>query len=131
MSSYSGLYNNEYGENYSLLGDDAKIGNGRTALARVFAGRLYGRAALRELINTLVSGNVGDTATTGHKRVKAERDLNMNVQGGKRSVETFTAINRATDADDVTNIDDALNLSPAPNYVGDKAGNGGGNKLGW
>lgn len=131
MSSYSGLWNNEYGENYSLLGDAANTGNGRTALARVFAGRLYGRAALRELIATLVSGNVGDTAATGHKRVKAERDLEANVQGGKRDVETFLAINRATDADDVIDIDNALNLSPAPSYVGDKSGNGGGNKLGW
>lgn len=131
MSSYSGLWNNEYGENYSLLGDDANIGNRRTALARVFAGRLYGRAAMRELINTLVSGDVGDTATTGHKRVKAERDLEDNVQGGARSIETHYAVNRATTADDVSDIDDALNLSPAPNYVGDKSGNGGGNKLGW
>lgn len=131
MSSYSGLWNNEYGETYSLLGDAANTGNGRTALARVFAGRLYGRAALRELIATLVSGSVGDTATTGHKRVKAERDLEANVQGGKRDIETYLAINRATDADDVLSIDNALNLSPAPSYVGDKSGNGGGNKLGW
>lgn len=131
MDGYSGLWNNEYGENYSLLGSAAQTGNGKTALARLFAGRTYGRAALRELLNTLISGDAGDTAAAGHKRVQSERDLEANVLGGKRTIETFMSINRATTADDVTELDAALNLSPAPNYVGDKSGNGGGSKLGW
>lgn len=130
MSGYSGLWNNEYGEDHALLGA-GRTGNNETALARVFAGRTYGKAATRELVSTLVSGAVGDTATTGHKRVQAERDLEANVLGGKRTIETFIAVNRVTTADDVTDIDNALNLSPAPNYVGDSSGNGGGSKLGW
>lgn len=131
MPSYSGLWNNEYGEDHSLLGSTANIGNTRTALSRVFAGRLYGRGALREVLSTLVSGDVGDAAATGHKRVQAERNLEDNVQGGARTIETHYAVNRNTTAADVTELDAALNQSPAPNYVGDSAGNGGGGKLGW
>lgn len=131
MTSYSGLWNNEYGENYSQLGDDANIGNGHTALARVFAGRTYGRAAIRALLSSLVDGAVGDNATATHKRVAAERDLEANVLGGKRTIETFTSINRNTTADDEDKLLDALDLTGAPTYPVDKAGNGGGSKLGW
>ena len=131
MTSYSGLWNNEYGEDYSLLGSNDRIGNTRTALARVFAQRLYSRAAVREVLSALIGSAPGDEATSGHKRVKAERNLEANVLGGKRTIETFIGVSRDTTADDVTELDAALNLSPAPNYVGDKSGNGGGTKRGW
>lgn len=131
MASYSGLWNNEYGENYSPLGSDVNIGNGRTALSRVFANRLYSRGALRELLSELLGAAAGETAVSSHKRVKAERDLEANVLGGKRTIETFIGVNRPTTADDVVLFDEALHLSSAPNYVGDSSGNGGGGKLGW
>ena len=128
---YSGLWNNEYGENYALLGDAAKIGNAHTSLARVFAGRLYGRAGVRALLKSLVDGAVGDNAAATHKRVKAERDLNLNIQGGARTIETETTINRNTTSADENLLLRALELSPAPTYPTDASGNGGGNKLGW
>lgn len=131
MATYSGLWNNEYGDNYSLLGSDVNIGNGHTALSRVFANRLYSRGALRELLSELLGASVGATAVSSHKRVKAERDLEANVLGGKRTIETFIGVNRPTTADDVTLFDKALHLSSAPSYVGDRSGNGGGGKLGW
>jgi hypothetical protein len=131
MASYSGLWNNEYGEAYSALGQDANIGNAHTAFSRLFAGRTYGRASLRAVLKSLVDGAVGDNATATHKRVKAERDLEANVQGGARTIETFTSINRNTTATDEAQLLRALELSPAPAYPVDRSGNGGGNKLGW
>lgn len=131
MPSYSGLWNNEYGENYSLLGSANRADNTRTALARVFAQRLYSRAVVREVLAALIGAAPGQNATSSHKRVQAERDLEANVQGGARTIETFVGINRNTDAADVTYVEAALNQSPAPVYVGDSSGNGGGSKLGW
>lgn len=129
MTSYSGLWNNEYGQNYSLLSN--RIGNTHTALARVFANRLYGRATVRGVLASLINGAVGDAAYEAHKRVTAERDLHSNVQGGVRAIETFVAIDRNTSVDDQTDALDALDLSPQPTYPVDRSGNGGGNKLGW
>ncbi len=130
MASYSGLWNNEYGEDHSLLTNTT--GNADTILAKAFGNRLYGRAQVRALLVSLINGAVGANATATHKRVKAERDLEANVQGGKRVIETFTSVNRNTVQADADNLVAALNQKNAPNpYPVDKSGNGGGNKLGW
>jgi len=130
MVSYSGLWDNEYGEPHSLLTNTT--GNADTVLAKHFANRIYDRAKVRELLVTLIAGAVGDTASTSHLRVQAERDLEANVQGGKRTIETFTEINRATTTADANNLVAALEQKNRPNpYPVDKSGNGGGNKLGW
>lgn len=129
--SYSGLWNNEYGENYSLLSGDVRIGNNATALSRVFANRIYSRGVDRELLHALIGAAAGGSAVSTHKRVKSERDLEANVLGGKRTIETFTGVNRVTTSDDVDHFKDAIRLSSSPTYPTDKAGNGGGNKLGW
>lgn len=131
MPSFSGLWNNEYGENYTPLNTNANTGNAYRMLGREFAQRLYGRASTRALIASLVDGVVGDNATATHKRVKAERDLENNVQGGVRTIETHTAINRNTVAADENRILAALALKTSPTYPVDKAGVGGGSKLGW
>lgn len=131
MTNYSGLWNNEYGENYSPLAQSVAKGNDNTALSKVFANRLYGRAKFRAIIKSLVDGAVGDNATATHKRVQAERDLEANVLGGKRDIETFTAINRNTTSADESEVLAALEQSTKPAYPSDKAGNGGGSKLGW
>lgn len=129
MTTYSGLWNNEYGEAYALLSN--RVGNTHTALARVFASRIYGRATVRGIIKSLIDGAVGDPAYEAHKRVRAERDLNGNVLGGDRAIETFIAVNRNTTSDDETKALAALTLSPKPSYPTDRSGNGGGSKLGW
>lgn len=131
MTSYSGLWNNEFGENYSALSDSERVGNTKTALARVFAQRLYGRSSVRELLYALIGSAAGGNAAATHKRVKAESDVNSNVLGGSRTIETHSAVDRVTTADDVTDLKAALHLSPAPSYPTDKSGNGGGSKLGW
>lgn len=131
MASFSGLWDNEYGENYAPLSETVHIGNGLTGLARLFAGRIYGRSVLRELIDTLVAGSVGDPAAASHKRVRAERDLEANVQGGDRVIENFASIARNTTLADQSAILRGLNLSSAPSYPRDRSGNGGGSKLGW
>lgn len=130
--SYSGLWNNEYGEDHALLASTVKIGNAQTALGKLFANRLYGRAAVRELLHTLIGATAGGTAAMTHKRVRAERDLEANVLGGARTIETYTSINRATTAGDVTALKNAVELpSRVTSYPADAAGNGGGGKLGW
>ena len=131
MPSFSGLWNNEYGQNYSQLSSAENVGNAHVALSRVLARRLYGRASVRAILVSLVDGAVGDNATATHKRIKAERDLTANVLGGKRTIETFTSINRATTAADEAKLLNTLQLTSAPTYPVDKAGVGGGGKLGW
>lgn len=131
MTNYSGLWNREYGEDHALLGDRAKT-NAHTALNRVFSGRNYDRASVKELLITLIDGDVGDTASASHKRVKARRDLSQNVQGGVVPIETHNAINRVTTSDDVDALVDALSFTSAPTTRPvDKSGNGGGAKLGY
>lgn len=128
MTSFSGLWNNEYGVDHSLLTN--KTGNAHTALSMVTRSRTYGRAAFRALLKSLVDGAVGDAASASHKRVAAERDLEGNVQGGARTIETFSAINRNTTAADEAKLLAALELSSKPTYPVDRSGNGGGGKLG-
>lgn len=129
MASYSGLWNNEYGQNYSALSNTT--GQSHTALARLFARRNYSRGALGAVLKSLVEGDVGEPAIDSHKRVAAERDLESNVQGGVRSIETHVNINRVTTADDVNKLVAALEQSSKPTYPVDRGGNGGGGKLGW
>lgn len=130
MATWSGLWNNEYGENYSLLSN--RVGNNHLALARVFAQRIYARGALGAVLKSLVDGAVGDPATMSHKRITAERNLEANVQGGKRVIETFLDINRVTTTTDRDKLSAAIALSPKPStYPKDKSGNGGGGKLGY
>ena len=129
MTSYSGLYNGRHGEAHSLL--STKTGNTETALARVFGKRPADRAVFRELMVTLIGAAAGGAASVNQLRVKSNADVNGNVQGGLRVIETKSLINRVTTAADVTNINNALQLSSQPTtYVDDLSGNGGGGKLG-
>ena len=51
MTNYSGLWNNEFGENYSPLAQTVAKGNDNTALSKLFANRLYGRAKFRACVS--------------------------------------------------------------------------------
>lgn len=128
MPSYSGLFNGVYGINHSLL-TTAK-GNDATAIARQLSRKTYGRASLRALFLALTGAAAGGTATTSHKRVDAFDGLDGIQGGGKRDIETFTPINRATTAADETRVDAMLSQTSTPTYPVDKSGNGGGNKVG-
>lgn len=132
MVSYSGLWDKEYGQSYSMLSTSVNINSNYDVLARAFANKIYSRGATGRLLRTLVGAAAGTTATLSHKRAKAERDLLTNANGGKRVIETFYDINRATTAADATRLQSALDLQSRPaTYPKDKAGVGGGGKLGW
>lgn len=132
MPSYSGLFDGVHGEPHALLSDTTKIGNARTQVARLLAKRPYGRATLRELMLTLNGAVAGSTAAATHARVQHERDLEGPRPGGLIPIETYEAVNRATTADDKSDIDAMLSLSSQPTtYVEDVAGVGGGGKLGY
>jgi hypothetical protein len=131
MPSYSGLYNGVHGEDHELLSQSVAKGNAQVALSRVFANRLYGRASTRALLKALIGAAAGGSASSTHQRVQANADQENNVQGGLRTIETFTAVNRVTTATDETMFENALDQSSKPTYVDDEAGVGGGGKLGY
>lgn len=132
MPAYSGLWNNEYNEDHSLLSSSVKKGNAETMVARQLSKRTYGRAALRELMITLTGAAAGSAALATHKRVEGVRELDDNLQGGLRPIETFEAVNRNTAAADETRIEAFLEQSSQPStYATDAGGNGGGGKLGF
>lgn len=131
MTSYSGLWNNEFGENHALLSASVNQNNARVTLKRLFGNRAYGRGVTAKTLVALIGAAAGAaTATSTHKRVQAVANLDGNEQGGDRTIETFTGINRVTTADDVSSFDAALALSSKPTYATDRSGNGGGGKLG-
>lgn len=125
MPAWSGFWNGIYGANHFLI--DSK------AVRRSFGQSLmgYGRKAYNATMRTLVNGNLGDTALKDYTRVAVQDINNPLTLGGKRTIETKTAINRATVQADIDRIIDDLDFdnSPTPWPV-DKSGNGGGGKLG-
>lgn len=126
MTSYSGLFNGVYGEDHALIGTR----NVETNLARQF--RRRGASALREIMQALNGAVAGSNATAQYKRAKAERSLDENVQGGQREIETVTLVNRNTTSGDETSIDNIFDQTSVPSsYPVDKAGVGGGGKLGY
>lgn len=86
----------------------------------------YGNQATMQLLNQLIGAAAGATASRTRTRVK-HASGSANDQGGKVQVETETLINRATTAQDDTNLTALFNLPRrAPNpYVADRSGNGG------
>lgn len=127
--SYSGLFNGVYGENHSLIrNENATAGTG---IARVVAKRMYSRGKLGAIMTALVGAAPGQNATSTHKRVAAARNLEENVQGGVREIETVTHVNRNTTAQDVTDVEAFLSQSSQPSYPTDPSGNTGGGKLGY
>lgn len=131
MSSWSGLWNNEFNAPHALLSDTIKVGNSYTALAKVLANRIYSRGATRELMYQLLGVAPGQTANAQHKRVVAADDITT-MLGGKRNYETFVAVNRATTSADQTRFRNSIRLPSKPaSYPIDRSGNGGGSKLGW
>lgn len=72
----------------------------------------------RELMDTLIGAAAGGTAALTPKRVAASRTE----QGGKRSIETRTVINRATTAADVTTLKGFINTDSRIATPTNKAG---------
>lgn len=73
--------------------------------------RIFAKPGLRRekaLLNALIGAAPGGTATASVARVQA--DINEN--GGKRTIETVSVINRVTTAADVTELLAGINFNP-------------------
>lgn len=116
MTSYSGLFNDN-GGSYSLIQDKIPSRN----LARILA-RKNGFRKLRELFDTLIGAASGGTAAASFARIENDAD-----NGGVRTIETVSVINRASTADDITALKEiVVNVKRYPDpYVVDASGNGG------
>jgi hypothetical protein len=104
-----------------MWGGTLSLIRGVSPIARYLA-RLTDRKELRKdrrLEITLLGAAAGSTATETLKRIAADRNEN----GGKRTIETETLVNRATTSGDVTDINARYNTfsSRPTTYASDKA----------
>ena len=128
MPAWSGFWNQIYGQNYALT---TGRGNVRREFSQMFE-RSTGVTPYGRVIRQLVNGNVGGTATGSYNRVAVQNPQDGSTLGGKRGIEAKTTINRATTAQDITNISDDLDWNKfTPVWPRDKSGNGGGGKRGY
>lgn len=133
MTSFSGLWNRHYGEDYSQLGTNTSEYNGRTMRKIAQILRPRGARAMSSLLTALTGAAVGGTASATHKRIDHPDDTltNLTAYAGDRTINTDTIINRATVAGDETLIDALKDAKSGPtSYPVDASGNGGGGKVG-
>lgn len=111
----------QYGTTISGLG---AIGSGRFSIAQLLSRR--GNLALRARLLGLDGVAPGAVVAKTIARVEANAE-----QGGKRTIETQTLINRATTNADVTEINnDLLNLTSRTTFGANPPVNKDGNPLG-
>lgn len=121
MASYSGFWDNgaTIGGTYALQSNKMPR---RNAIRRV-ANR-EGFRKLTALINGLTGAATGSNVTSTTKKVG--QDMTSAANGGARTIDTVTVINRNTAAADVTAIKEMLyNVRTRPTYPRDLSGNGG------
>jgi len=133
MATWSGHWERDFGENYSLLIDKNPL---RKRLARVM--RRKSNLVLGEVLTTaLADSTPASTASVSRKRVDAGTadPGNPTVNGGKRVIENESLINRAITSADIADINlliaggSEAKTAPAT-YAVDKSGNGGAGKVG-
>lgn len=126
MPTFSGLFH-QTGGTYSLLDE---LSATEVQLAKLLNNRSRAKA-LNELLQTLNGQAVGATALAQETRVKNDNnDFSSVNNGGLRTMETVTHINRVTTAADQTELNTILTTTFAPTtYPKDKSGNGGGGNL--
>jgi hypothetical protein len=133
MPSYSGLWNNIYGVNYTALASNGNTfeqnNRLRTTLSKLLT-RDRGTRKLMAIMRALNGVAAGGTATVNYRNVREESvrgDALSN--GGRRVIETDVDVNRATTAADQTLINGIFDRVFAPtSYPVDRSRNGGGNK---
>lgn len=126
MPAWSGLFDNEYSDGpHSLQVNIVPLRRKMTRVAKRKSMRV-----INELILTLNGTVLGSTALAQHVRVQARQALGVDL-GGVQPIETVDLLNRATDAADVTQINDIMTEQRDPTYPVDLSGNGGGGKLGF
>lgn len=131
MANWSGLFNGQYGQNYSGLGvNTSEISNNeKMRLARGFRGRA-GRQ-LGAIIKALTGAAPGASATDTYNQIPANSSLgNPYPNGGYIAAVAVQDVNRVTTSADEATIDALTTLGTGPTYPVDKAGNGGGSKVG-
>jgi hypothetical protein len=111
-------------QNLGLSGNDGHI-------SRLFFPQAH--KAVKALLIALIGAAPGGTALAQYNRVAGVQALTDAYDlGGLVTIETVTAVNRATTAADVTNLKAMFTRSPQPSsYYPDASGNGGGGKAGW
>lgn len=119
---WSGLWNNEFDEDYSLL---VNKNPRRNRMQRVVNRASF--RAFKELFDTLIGAAAGGNAVASHKQVgHPATPIALGALGGSRTIDTISDINRATTAADVTNLKEVVvNVDVAPTYPADLSGNGG------
>jgi hypothetical protein len=85
-----------------------------------------GFRAVTALFNGLIGATTGSNVTATHKRI-AEDNSSLTRNGGARTIDTVTDINRNTAAADVTALKEMVyGVSRRPStYARDLSGNGG------
>lgn len=125
MPSWSGGWDNMFGQPYALLNEPSAAARGVARIMFPTAQRDVGAAEVA-LNGAVVGGNA--TATQAYVTSIQADGLN---QGGQRPVGPVTLINRVTTAADIAKLNQQYQPTFAPTtYPVDKSGNGGGSKVG-
>lgn len=132
MPQWSGLFDNVNAGGYSNLGLPRRKGNIARRISILMARETNSSASLREVMRALNGVAAGATATFSFAQVGAVVTRESPNNGGLRTINTITPINRATTAGDVAITEAFLTQQNRPaTYPVDAGGNGGGNKRGW
>lgn len=113
MPAWSGLYNHEANSpaGHSLLVNKNPRRNGIKRLMN-----REGFRAVTELFDSLIGAAAGDAASASHKRV-GHFSLGAGSEGGLRTVDIVTDINRNTTASDVAALKEmTFGVKTAPTY---------------
>lgn len=145
-NSYSGLWDRQYNTPYDGgLNDTGAVGNNTKEFNATTKRRLAkllkqkGNRPLARIVYALVGATSGGAAIETLNAVTAQAGVSggandLMSQGGVRPVGQQTLVNRVTTAADVTLIKDILTRAFGPTvnsgYPTDKAGVGGGGKIG-
>lgn len=108
-----------YGGGHSLIVDRD---NHEKKISKLLRRSGRGMRELRELMTTLNGSAAGGTASASYTRAAPGTPFAHEL-GGKRTIETVTVINRATDAADVQYVDDVITEDRTNPLVKDVGGN--------
>lgn len=123
MPAWSGFWDTPQGSGaYSLLNNRAPVRN----RAKRIANREQMRV-LTALFGGLIGAASGSNVTATHKRIGASTSDFGPQDGGRRTIETVTDINRNTTAADITALKEIVTgvTSRPSTYPRDLSGNGG------
>lgn len=134
MPSWSGGWDNMFGQPYALTGEPGSAARSVARLMAPQANRYFGGVA-----TALTGAAPGGPVSVGYTQVAPVQADGLN-QGGIRPISTYTVVNRTTTPTDEIQIDASLTPRFMPpmlqagvetsGYPVEKSGNSGGGKLG-